>query len=75
LVAEDSWLVEGQPTWDAGQNAIWTMPLIPSIVEALEQAYKAERGPSKIAMDFAKQFDVETVWDKHWMPVLKKLLK
>jgi glycosyltransferase involved in cell wall biosynthesis len=75
LVAEDSWLVEGQPMWDAGQNAIWTMPLIPSIVNALELAYQAERGPSKIAMDFAKQFDVDTVWDKHWMPVLKKLLK
>jgi glycosyltransferase involved in cell wall biosynthesis len=75
LVSEDSWLVEGQPMWDAGQNAIWTMPLIPSIVNALELAYQAERGPSQIAMDFAKQFDVDTVWDKHWMPVLKKLLK
>jgi glycosyltransferase involved in cell wall biosynthesis len=75
LVAEDSWLVEGQPMWDAGQNAIWTMPLIPSIVNALELAYAAERGPSKIAIDFAKQFDVNTVWDKYWMPVMKKLLK
>ena len=74
LVSEDSWLVEGQPMWDAGQNAIWTMPLIPSIVNALELAYQAERGPSKIAMDFAKQFDVDTVWDKYWMPVMKKLL-
>lgn len=75
LVAEDSWVVEGQPMWDAGQGAIWTMPLIPSIVNALELAYQAERGPSKVAMDFAKQFDVDTVWDKYWMPVLKKLLK
>jgi glycosyltransferase involved in cell wall biosynthesis len=75
LVSEDSWLVEGQPMWDAGQNSIWTMPLIPSIVNALEEAYRAERGPSKIAMDFAKQFDVDTVWDKYWIPVLKKLLK
>lgn len=75
LVSEDSWLVEGQPMWDAGQNAIWTMPLIPSIVQSLELAYQAERGPSKIAMDFAKQFDVDTVWDKYWVPVLKKLLK
>ena len=74
LIAEDSWLVEGQPMWDAGQNAIWTMPLIPSIVNALELAYEAERGPSKLAMDFAKDFDVNTVWDKYWMPVMKKLL-
>jgi glycosyltransferase involved in cell wall biosynthesis len=74
LIAEDSWLVEGQPMWDAGQNAIWTMPLIPSIVNALELAYQAERGPSKMAMDFAKDFEVNTVWDKYWMPVMKKLL-
>jgi glycosyltransferase involved in cell wall biosynthesis len=75
LIAEDSWLVEGQPMWDAGQHAIWTMPLIPSIVNALELAYQAERGSSKLAMDFAKDFDVNTVWDKYWMPVMKKLLK
>jgi glycosyltransferase involved in cell wall biosynthesis len=75
LVAEDSWLIEGQPMWDAGQHAIWTMPLIPSIVNALELAYKAERGPSKIAIEFAKDFDVDTVWNKYWIPVMKKLLK
>lgn len=75
LVAEDSWLIEGQPMWDAGQDAIWQVPLIPSIVEALELAYKAERGVSKVAIDFAKDFDVETVWDKYWIPTLKKLLK
>jgi glycosyltransferase involved in cell wall biosynthesis len=75
LVAEDGWLVDGQPLWDAGQDAIWTTPSVSSIVNALELAYQAERGPSKVAMDFAKQFDVDTVWDKYWLPVLKKLLK
>lgn len=75
LVAEDGWLVEGQPMWDAGQDCIWTAPLVPSIVEALEQSYRAERGPSKIAIDFAKQFDVETVWTNQWLPVINKLLK
>jgi len=75
LVAEDGWLVEGQPMWDAGQDAIWSSPLVPSIVEALEQSYRAERGPSKVAIDFAKQFDVETVWTNQWLPVIKKLLK
>lgn len=75
LVADDGWLVDGQPMWDAGQDCIWQQPLIPSIVEALEQAYKADRGPSKVAMDFAKQFDVETVWTNNWIPTLNKLLK
>jgi len=75
LIGDDGWLVDGQPQWDAGQDSIWTVPSVPSIVEALEQAYTADRGPSQIAIDFAKQFDVDTVWDKYWLPVLKKLLK
>lgn len=75
LVADDGWLVDGQPTWDAGQDAIWTVPLVPSIVAALEEAYKADRGTSKVALEFAKAFDVETVWKNNWLPVLKKLLK
>lgn len=75
LVAEDGWLVEGQPMWDAGQDAIWTAPLVPSIVSALEESYKADRGVSKVALDFAQQFDVETVWKSHWLPTLGRLLK
>jgi len=74
LLADDSWMVEGQPMWDAGQNAIWQAPLVPSIVNALEQAYKADRGTSKVAVEFAKQFDVETVWQSHWLPVINRLL-
>jgi glycosyltransferase involved in cell wall biosynthesis len=74
LLSEDSWMVEGQPMWDAGQNAIWQVPLVPSIVNALEEAYQAKRGTSQVAVDFAKQFDVETVWQKHWLPVIGRLL-
>lgn len=74
LLGDDSWMVEGQPMWDAGQNAIWQSPLVPSIVNALEEAYQAERGTSQVAVDFAKQFDVDTVWQKHWLPTLDRLL-
>lgn len=73
LVSSDCWLVEGQPAWDAGQNAWWQTPSIPAIVQALEEAYKAPRVRSKVSIEFAKQFDVETVWDKHWLPLWKKL--
>lgn len=74
LVADDSWLVDGQPQWDAGQDCMWQTPSIPAIVDALEQAYKADRGTSQVAIDFAKQFDVETVWSKYWLPTLDRLL-
>jgi glycosyltransferase involved in cell wall biosynthesis len=75
LVSPDSWLVDGQLSWDAGQDAWWMTPNVSSLVNALELAYKAERGPSQVAIDFASQFDVEKVWTENWLPILTKLLK
>ena len=75
LVADDGWLIEGQPTWDAGQDAFWMTPLIPSMVSALEEAYAAGGGRSDAAIKFAADFDADVVWDKYWLPVLNKLLK
>jgi glycosyltransferase involved in cell wall biosynthesis len=75
LVADDGWLTEGIPQWDAGQDAFWQIPSIPSIVAALEEAYKAPRNRSQISIDFAAQFDSDTIWDKYWVPIFKKLLK
>jgi glycosyltransferase involved in cell wall biosynthesis len=75
LVSEDCWLVDGQPFWDEAQKSWFTIPSVPSIVKALESAYEAPRGVSEASVEFAKQFDVETVWEKHWLPVLQKLSK
>ena len=75
LVSEDSWLVSGQPQYDSGQNAWWQIPNVPSIVAALEEAYKLGKGRSQIAIDFAKQFEVETVWEKYWKPILERTFK
>jgi glycosyltransferase involved in cell wall biosynthesis len=75
LVSSDSWLTEGQLTWDAGQDAWWMTPNVSSLVNALEESYKAERGTSQVAVDFAAKFDVEKVWTENWLPILRKLLK
>jgi glycosyltransferase involved in cell wall biosynthesis len=72
LVAEDGWLVDGVPVWDAGQLAWWQTPSVPSIVDALEQAYSLGRAKSDVAKKFASDFDVETVWKRDWMPLLRK---
>jgi hypothetical protein len=48
---------------------------VPSLVSALKEAHAAPRGTSQVAVDFAQQFDIEAVWENHWLPVLKKLLK
>ncbi len=72
LVSEECWLVPGNPVWDAQQRSWWQTPQVPSIVEALEQAYTMGKTKSPEAVEFAKQFDVETVWKDHWMPLLRE---
>ena len=70
LLGEDSWLVDGQPFWDEAQSSFFLVPLIPSLVNALEQAYDAPRGVSTASVEFAKQFDVEAVYEQYWKPFL-----
>lgn len=74
LLSADCFMVEGQLTWDAGQNSFWQVPMIGSVLSALEQAYKAGGGVSTASVEFAKQFDVETVWAQYWQPFLKRVL-
>lgn len=73
LVSEDSWLVDGQPSWDAAQKAWWQIPSVPSIVKALEEAYDKGKSRSQAAIDFAADFDIDAVWNKHWLPILRKI--
>lgn len=72
LAGPDSYLVDGQPWWDEPQQAFFNIPAIPSIVNALLLAYAAPRGVKQTSIEFAKQFDVDVVWDKYWMPFLKE---
>jgi len=74
LVSEDGWLVDGQPQWDSAQKAWWQIPKVPSIVQALEDAYNQGKTRSASARAFAKDFDTEKVWFDKWMPTLKQLL-
>ena len=73
LASESSWLVDGQPFWDAAQLAYYQIPFINSIVNALEMAHDADRGVDQTSIDFAKQFGHELVWQTDWMPLLKKV--
>jgi glycosyltransferase involved in cell wall biosynthesis len=75
LVSEDGWLVDGQPFWDEPQLSFFQIPSVPSIVQALTNAYSSSRAESKTSIEFAKQFDVERVWKWYWMPFLRGRLK
>lgn len=74
LVGDDSWVVEGQPWWDEGQNAFYMIPLIPSLVAALKLAAE-NPGHSLKSVDFANQFDADRVWKNYWQPFIKEQLK
>jgi glycosyltransferase involved in cell wall biosynthesis len=73
LVADDGWLVDGQPIWNPMTSSWFKAPNVLTIVAALENAYQAGKGRSQIAIDFASQFDIEKVWQENWMPILKKI--
>jgi glycosyltransferase involved in cell wall biosynthesis len=69
----DGWKIGGQPLWDAPQKAFFHIPNVPEIVEALTQAYNRTRGPSQKAIDFAKQYDADLVYDTQWKPTLDSI--
>jgi glycosyltransferase involved in cell wall biosynthesis len=71
----DGWTVGGQPLYDNSQSSFFTIPSVPLIVQALEQAYERGKDKSDKAIEFAKQYDHDVVWNKYWTPALKKLLK
>ena len=70
----DGWLVDVQPAWDAPQGCWFFTPLVPSIVDALGEAYARGRIRSDKAREFALQYDADLVYDKYWRPALDIIL-
>jgi glycosyltransferase involved in cell wall biosynthesis len=73
LASSDSFLVNGQPFWDAGQHTWFNVPLVSGIVDALEQAYQRGRGEFPDTVAFAKQYDADKVYKESWKPLIEKL--
>ena len=69
----DGWVAEGQPFWDAAQKSWFLTPSVPSILDALEQAYQRGRGRSQKAVEFAKRYEADRVYESHWKPALKEI--
>ena len=71
----DGWVVDCQPLWDEAQKSWFNIPSIPQTIASLNEAIARGRGRSVTALTFAKNYDAEYVYQTHWLPVLKKLLK
>ena len=72
LVGADSWKVDGQPIWNPQQGAFLFTPHVSSILEALEAAYQAERGPSFVATSKAGEYKADKVFKDSWKPLMKE---
>jgi len=70
----DGWVIDGQPLWDANQASWFFTPHVHLIISALEDAYQRERGkPSADAIAFAKAYEADAVYAKHWRPIMQRL--
>lgn len=66
----DGWLVDCQPYWDVAQASWFHTPYVREIVDALNHAYDAPRGVSQKAVEFAKQYDADAVFNEFWRPIM-----
>ena len=66
----DGFLVDVQPSWNPAQAQWFATPLVPSIVEGLEWAYQQGGGHSEKAVEFAKDYAADEVFEERWVPLL-----
>jgi glycosyltransferase involved in cell wall biosynthesis len=69
----DGWVVDGQPFWDAMQNAWLHSPNVKEIINALEEAYNNGRKRSTKAIAHAKKYDADYVFETAWLPALERI--
>ena len=67
------WQVDGQEDWNDHHEAMWKLPLIPSVAEKLTAAHQAAGTLRGQARDFALTWDADRLFAEHWQPVLASL--
>ncbi len=73
-LTDQGWLVHGQPEWDPAHHAFYLCPNVIGILQSLEDAYSTDREAMKQpAVEFASRFDMQTVFDKYWVPFIESL--
>ena len=73
LASPDSFLVNGQPLWDAGRGTWFNVPFVHEIVQALELAYQRGKKEFPDTVAFARQYDANKVFDEGWKPLIEKM--
>ena len=73
LAGPDSFLVNGQPLWDSGQQCWFNVPNVQAIADALEQAYQRGRKDFADTIAFVQKYDADNVYEQSWKPLIEKL--
>ena len=66
----DGWCAEVQPQWNPTQLGWFATPIVASIVDGLEAAFKAGGGHSEQAVEFTKQYEADAVFAQRWAPLI-----
>ena len=72
------WRSKATPFWNYTHRAWWMRPDIASIAQAYREAYRVmhtsmSTGRRVDALEFAAQYDADTVVDRYWRPILEEL--
>jgi len=68
------WLVEADDVWNPLHRASWRRPRVKGIANAYTAAYNAGVNTRRErAREFALRYDVNTVFETYWEPILKEL--
>ena len=73
LASPDSFLVNGQPLWDAGHGTWFNIPFVHEIAQALELAYERGKREYPETIAHAKKYDANKVFDEGWKPLIEKM--
>jgi len=73
------WRVKATPFWNHTHRAWWTRPDVADIARCYKEAYRVMRskmGPRRRvdAVEFAAEYDADTVVDRYWRPILDALV-
>jgi glycosyltransferase involved in cell wall biosynthesis len=72
-IGKVGWQVKGQRRWNNHHQKFWQVPLVPSLVQALDKAHKHSGEMRGQAREFAMTWDADRVFAEHWVPLLDEL--
>lgn len=64
------WFVDCQPSWDNAQSSFFHTPYVKDIISALEESYHARQAVHTASINFASEYNADTVFEKYWKPVM-----